>query len=160
MTYRAPGWLTIGSVAGLALIVSLLLAVARPIEMTVDGVGVESDVPPVTTANHRVFVPVRSFAGALGAQMLENEDGRVDVVRGNQTLRLRRGDAQARINGVPFTMKHAPFLVRGRMMVELDTVAAAFNVRANYDARSARIEVVTPGVGQALVSSQGSSPTQ
>jgi hypothetical protein len=160
MTYRAPSWLALAAVAGLALVVSLLLAIARPIEMTVDGVRVESDVPPVTTANHRIFVPVRSFAGALGAQMLENEDGRVDVVRGNQTLRLRRGDAHARINGVPFTMKHPPFLVRGRMMVELDTVAAALNVRANYDARNASIEVVTPGVGQALVSSQGTAPTQ
>jgi hypothetical protein len=160
VTYRAPSWLTLATVTGVALVVSLLLAIARPIEMTVDGVRVESDVPPITTANHRVFVPVRSFAGALGAQMLENADGRIDVVRGDQTLRLRRGDAHARINGVPFTMKHPPFLVRGRMMVELDTVAAAFNVRANYDTRSARIEVVTPGIGQALVPARGSSPTQ
>jgi len=43
---------------------------------------------------------------------------------------------------------HAPFRVRGRVMISLDAVARALNVRARYDARNARIEVVTPGIGE------------
>ena len=159
MTYRAPGSRTLVSVAVLALIASALLAIARPVEMTVDGVGVESDVPPVTTANHRVFVPIRTFAEALGAQT-SGEDGRIDVVRGSESLRARVGDVRATVNGVPLTLAHAPFLVRGRVMVELDTVASAFNVRARYDSRTARITVLTPGVGQAPLPSPASASTQ
>ncbi len=159
MTYRAPGSRTLVSVALLALFASAMLAFARPVEMTVDGVGVESDVPPVTTANDRVFVPIRSFAEALGAQA-SGEDGRIDVVRGSQSLRVKVGEVRATVNGTPLTLAHAPFLVRGRIMVELDAVARAFNVRVRYDARTARISVFTPGIGQAPVPSPASASTQ
>lgn len=145
MTYRAPGSRTLVSVAALALVVAALLAWAQPVEMTVDGVGVESDVPPVTTANNRVFVPLRTFAGSLGAQTSLGEDGTVDVARGNESLHLRTGDRHATVNGTPLSLAHAPFLVRGRVMVDLDAMARVFNVRARYDARSARIDVLTPG---------------
>ncbi len=151
MTYRAPGTRTLGSVAVLALLASTMLAFARPVEMTVDGVGIESDVPPVTVANDRVFVPIRSFARALGGQT-SGEDGHIEVVRGSQSLRVKAGDVRATVNGKPLTLTHAPFLVRGRVMVELDTLAGAFNVRARYDARTARISVLTPGTGQAPAS--------
>ena len=146
MNYRAPGSKTLVSVALFALVASAMLALARPVEMTVDGVGVESDVPPVTTANHRVFVPVRSFAQALGGQTSSAGDGRIDVARGSDSLRLKRGDVHATVNGRPLTLAHAPFVVRGRVMVELDAVASAFNVRARYDSRTAHINVLTAGV--------------
>lgn len=146
MIYHAPSSRTLVSIAVLALVVSVVLAFSRPVEMLVDGVRVESDVPPVTTVNNKnVFVPVRTFAEALGAQTLSGDDGRIDLVRGNKSLRLRVGDAHATFNGMPLTLHHAPFLVRGRVMVELKAVAGAFNVRATYDPRTARIDVLTPG---------------
>jgi|SRR5579863_7884625 len=160
MTYRAPAWTTLVAVAVLALAASTLLVLGRPVEMTVDGVRVESDVPPVTTINHRIFVPVRSFAEALGAQTLSDGDGRIDLIRGNQSLRLRLGDVHAVFNGMPLTLQHAPFLVRGRMMVEMHALAVAFDVRARYDARTARIDVQTPGIGQAPIPSPSNSSTQ
>ena len=160
MTYRSPSSRMLISIALLALLVAALLAFAQPVEMTVNGVGVESDVPPVTVANDRVFVPIRNFAEALGARTSAGEDGRIDVVRGTQSLHLRSGDVHATVNGSPLTLAHAPFLVRGRVMVDLDAVADVFNVRARYDARTARIDVLTPGVGQAAVPSREVSPTQ
>ena len=36
--------------------------------MLVDGERVDSDVPPVTTASEKAFVPLRSIADALGAE--------------------------------------------------------------------------------------------
>jgi hypothetical protein len=59
------------------------------------------------------------------------------------------GDTHATVNGMPLTFKHAPFRVRGRVLISLDAVARALNVRASYNPRDARIEVVTPGIGQA-----------
>ncbi|MGA8534317.1 MAG: stalk domain-containing protein [Candidatus Tumulicola sp.] len=160
MTYRAPSWRTLAAVSAAAVFVSGLLAFSRPIEMMVDGEHVDTDVSPVAAVDH-VFVPVRSMADALGAETLPGEsDGRVEVVRGNQTLRLTVGDTHASINGMPLTLKYPPFRVRGRVMVELRAVATAFDVRASYDRRTARIDVLTPGIGQAAVPPRTTSPTQ
>jgi Copper amine oxidase N-terminal domain len=148
--YRAPSWRALCVTAVVALIASALLAFSRPAVMMVDGERIDSDVPPITTASDKVFVPLRSIADALGAETtIDDKTGRVDVIRGNQSLRLRIGDDHATLNGMPLTLKHVPFRVRGRVMVSLKTVAAAFGVRATYDSRTARIDVLTAGVGQA-----------
>lgn len=124
--------------------------------MMVDGQRVESDVPPVTTTSDKVFVPLRSLADALGAQTdLDAQTGHIVVVRGNQSLRVRIGDKHATLNGMPLTLAHPPFRVRGRVMISLKTVAAAFGVRVSYDPRTQRIDVLTPGIGEAAPPSNG-----
>lgn len=159
MTYRVPSWRTLTVTVVVALVASALLAFSRPAVMMVDGQRVESDVPPVTTTSDKVFVPLRSIADALGAQTDLDEKGHIDVVRGNQSLRVRVGDTHATLNGMPLTMKHAPFRVRGRVMISLKTVAAAFGVRVSYNPRTQRIDVLTPGIGQANTPN-GSEQTQ
>jgi Copper amine oxidase N-terminal domain len=150
MKYRALSWQSITLTAVVALAASALLTFSRPTVMMVDGERVESDVPPVTTSSERAFVPLRSIADALGAEtVIDDKTGEIDVVRGNQSLRLKLGDVHAKLNGMPMTLHHAPFRVRGRVMIGLAAVAQAFNVQATYDPRTARIDVRTPGVGQA-----------
>jgi hypothetical protein len=150
VSYRAPSWRTLSLTVAVALLASLLLAFSQPAIMMVDGERIDSDVPPITTSPDKVFVPLRSIADALGAEtMIDEKSGRVDVIRGNQSLRLRVGDERATLNGMPLTLKHAPFRVRGRVMVSLKTIATAFGVRATYDPRTARIDVLTAGIGQA-----------
>ncbi len=140
------------AIAVAAFAVSFVLAFSRPIVMLVDGERVDSDVAPVTTASEKAFVPLRSIADALGAETeADAKTGGVDVVLGNQSLRVRVGDTRATLNGMPFTLKHAPFRVRGRVMISLDAVARALRVHAKFDARNARIEVTTQGIGQAPV---------
>lgn len=144
-------------IAVAALGVSVLLAVSRPIVMLVDGERVDSDVAPVTTASEKAFVPLRSIADALGAETESDaKTGSVNVVLGSQSLRVLVGDTHATLNGMPFTLKHAPFRVRGRVMISLDAVARALHVHAKYDEHNARIEVSTPGIGQAPIP-QGTS---
>jgi hypothetical protein len=136
-------------VAVVALVASTLLALSRPIVMLVDGERVDSDVPPVTTASAKAFVPLRSVADALGAETeVDPKTGAIAVVLGGESLRVHVGENRATVNGMPFTLKHAPFRVRGHVMISLDAVAHALRVRAKYDPRNARIEVITPGVGQ------------
>jgi len=148
MTYRRPSAQTLVLGTAVAAIASLMLAFSRPIDMVVDGQPVESDVPPVSTTGNRVYVPVRSLADALGAQTVVDGTN-IYVVRGDQSLRLRVGDVHATIDGMPFTLKSAPFRVRGRVMIGLRAIARAFGVHASYDARTARINVITPGIGEA-----------
>jgi hypothetical protein len=148
--YAALRWQSLALVVACALVASSLLAFSRPIVMFVDGQRIDSDVPPVTTANEKAYVPLRSIADALGAQTeVDGKSGKIDVTLGGQSLELRVGDRHATLNGMPLTLKHAPFRVRGRVLISLDAVARALNVRASYDPRSARIEVETPGIGQA-----------
>ncbi len=148
MIYRRPTLQTLVLTAVIATMGSALLAFARPVEMMVDGQRVETDVPPVTMLGHHAYVPLRSIASALGAQTLV-DGNQIVVIRGNQSLRLRVGDVHARVNGMPLTLVHAPFRVRGRVMIALKAVARAFNVQASYSTRDARITVLTPGIGQA-----------
>jgi hypothetical protein len=94
-----------------------------------------------------VYVPLRPVSDALGAQTrYEHKSGDVVVTRGDQTMRLKVGSTHAKINGMPVTFKHAPFRVRGRVMVSLRAVQAVFGVRVKFDRMTARVEVNTPGV--------------
>jgi uncharacterized membrane protein YqiK len=145
VSYRAPNWRTIVITAVAALLAAALLAFSRPVEILVDGRRVDSDVAPVTTVSDKVFVPLRSFARALGASTrVDEKTGRVEVVRGAQSLRIKIADTHASVNGVAVILKHAPFRVRGRVMIGLSVVADAFGVRVRYDPRTARVEAITP----------------
>jgi hypothetical protein len=147
--YGSLQWRGVVLIVCVALLASLVLALSRPIVMFVDGERVDSDVAPVTTASESAYVPLRSVADALGAETEVDKSGSIEVTLGERSLVLRVGDRHAKVNGMPLTLKRAPFRVRGRVLVSLDAVATALGVRAHYDARTARIEVVTPGVGQA-----------
>jgi hypothetical protein len=148
MTYRRPSLRLLVLTTVIAMTASTFVAFSRPIDMVVDGEFVASDVPPVATPGNHIYVPVRTMADALGAQT--NVEGRnIDVTRNGQTLRLRVGDTHATVNGMPLTLEHAPFRVRGRVMIGLRALARAFSVHASYDARTARIAVMTPGIGEA-----------
>ncbi|MGZ3496462.1 MAG: copper amine oxidase N-terminal domain-containing protein [Vulcanimicrobiaceae bacterium] len=150
MSAIRPGWITIVVTAAIALAVSMTLAFSRPIEVRVDGQRLISDVPPVSTSADKIYVPVRAVGDALGAETrYDDQSGVIAVIRGDQTLKLRVGDEHATLNGMPMTIKHAPFLVRDRVMVNVKAIARAFGVRVTYDNKTARIDVQTPGVIEA-----------
>ncbi|MGD0967257.1 MAG: stalk domain-containing protein [Candidatus Aquilonibacter sp.] len=148
MTYRPPSFRSLVLAAAVATIGSATLAFSRPVDIVVDGQRVDTDVPPVSTTGNHVYVPVRSLADALGAQTAV-DGANIYVVRGTQSLRFRIGDTKASVNGMPLTLEHAPFRVRGRVMVGLRAIARAFGVHASYDARTARVDVMSPGIGEA-----------
>lgn len=147
MQYSWPRPQTLALTTVFAAAAAMMLTFSRPVEMMVDGVRVQSDVPPVTTSSKEVFVPLRSIAEALGSQIVAEKGGVIVVVRGNQSLRLAVGDRHALLNSMPFTFHRAPFRVRGRVMVSLNAISRAFNVKTNYDPRTARVDVISSEVG-------------
>ena len=148
MTYRQPTVQTLVFAATIALIASAALALSRPVELRINGQHIDSDVPPITTSSDKVYVPLRTIADALGAET-QIFGEKVYVIRGHQSLRLRIGDQHATLNGMPLTFPHPPFRVRGRVMVGLGPIARAFDIHASYDPRTSRIDVLTPGIGEA-----------
>ena len=146
MKYQAPSKATLVATAVLALLGSLTFAYSKPVEMRVDGQQVISDVPPVTTPKG-VYVPLRPVSDALGAETrYERKSGDVVVTRGDQTVRFKVGSTHANLNGMPVTLRHAPFRVRGRVMLSLHEVQQVFGVRVKFDKVTARVDVNTPGV--------------
>lgn len=149
MRYRKPSRITIAATIVLALFGSLTFALSKPVEVRVDGQPVISDVPPVTTTKG-VFVPLRPIGDALGAETkYEHKSGDVIITRGDQTLKLKVGSTNAKINGMPVTLKHAPFRVRGRVMVSLRAVQQVFGLRVKFNKMTARVDLNTPGVSEA-----------
>lgn len=149
MRYHKPSKASLAATAILALFGSLTFAFSNPVQMRVDGQPLISDVPPVTTAKG-VFVPLRPVGDALGARtQYEHKSGEVVVTHGDQTLHLHVGSRRAKINGRSITLKHAPFRVRGRVMVGLKAVQKVFGVRVRFDKVTARVEVNTPGMPEA-----------
>jgi hypothetical protein len=148
MKYRRPSRTTLLATLVLAFFGSVAFAFSNPVEVRVDGQPVISDVPPVTTPKG-VFVPLRPLGDALGAEThYEHKSGDIVVTRGDQTLHLKIGSTHAKINGMPVTLKHAPFRVRGRVMVSLHAVQQVFGVRVKFNRTTARVEVNTPGVSE------------
>jgi copper amine oxidase-like protein len=161
MTYRRPAWQTLTLTAAVAGVAAAMLAFARPTEVLVDGQRLDADVPAVTEAGGKVYVPLRAVAQALGADVsVDARSGDVLVARGDKTLRLDVGDVHAKLNGMPMTLNHAPFRVRGRVMIGLNTVARAFDVYVHYDPRTARADVLTPGIGIASPAAANEAETQ
>jgi hypothetical protein len=148
VTYRRPSLRTLVFAAVIASAASLLLAFSRPIDMIVDGQPVVSDVPPVTTTTD-VYVPLRTLGDALGATV-RIDGSNMELDRGAQSLRVKVGSTLASIDGQSFTLRRAPFRVRGRVMISLRPIARAFGVHASFDARTAQIQIMTAGVGEAI----------
>jgi len=146
MQYKAPGLAAVGVTAAIAILVSLAISVAKPVEVRVDGQPMLTDVAPVRTDAETVYVPLRPLSDALGAETrYDAKSGDIFMTRGDQSLHLRIGDVHATLNGMPMTMKQAPFRVRGRAMIGLHAVQKAFGVRVRFDKSKSRVDVDTPG---------------
>ena len=134
----------------IATIASVMVAASQPPSLHIDGQKIASDVPPVTSLKGEAFVPLRPIAEAMGGEMAyDRKSGYVEVVRGQDRLRLRVGDKNATLNGDRLTLKHAPFSVRGRTMVGLNAIRRAFGSRVSYDPKRAKIDVMSPGMVEA-----------
>lgn len=148
MRYRPPGMATVAVAALASLAAASALSFSKPVQVRVDGQPVLTDVPPIAAARD-VFVPVRPVGDALGAEThYTAKSGEVSVSRGDTRLHLRVGSVNATLGGNPMTLRHAPFRVRGRVMIGLGTLERAFGVRTRFDRNTARLDVDTPGVAQ------------
>jgi hypothetical protein len=155
---RFPSARTIAATIALSALASVLTPLSNPVALRVDGQRMISDVPPVTTVRG-AYVPLRAVAETLGATAnYDAKSGAVELIRGDDTMRLHAGDRQATLNGAKLTLKSAPFSVRGRTMVPLAVIAKAFNTHVRYDTARARIDVMTSGFEEAGAQQESDTP--
>ncbi|HMD02862.1 MAG TPA: copper amine oxidase N-terminal domain-containing protein [Candidatus Baltobacteraceae bacterium] len=147
---RLPKRKTILATAAIAVVAAAVMSLSSPASLRIDGQRMISDVPPVTTPKGEAFVPLRVVAETLGAEAnYDAKTGLIELTRGNDTMHMRVGDKVATLNGNRMTLKHAPFSVRGRTMVSLNTIARAFGTTVHYDGAHAKIDVMSPGLIEA-----------
>ncbi len=143
---RPPRGRTIALTACLAAVSAVMSSLSKPAALHVNGTRMVTDVPPVTTP-HGAYVPLRVVAESLGAETsYDPKTGTIELVRGNETMRLRGGQRAATFDGKTVLLRTAPFTVRGRTMVALTTIARAFGTSVSYDRVRANIDVTEPGV--------------
>lgn len=111
--------------------------------MRIDGQHMVSDVPPITTLRG-AFVPLRAIGLGIGA--VTNYDvktGGIEIMRGRDVVLLHVGERHGKLNGMAFTMRHAPFVVRGRVMVPVGLFEAALGSSVRYDSVHESIEITS-----------------
>jgi hypothetical protein len=141
-----PGGRLIAATLATALVASVALALSTPATISVDGQRLASDVPPVTAPNG-TYLPLRTVADAAGAQTtFDRATGAIVVRRGTDVLTMHAGTRSAVLNGRTVSLAHAPFTVRGRVMVADATIASTFASTVRFDAKRQRVIVRTPGV--------------
>jgi hypothetical protein len=122
-----------------------MLAISRPMVVSVDGQRIVSDVAAVT-ASDGIYLPLRAVSEAAGGRTsYDARTGDLIVRRGADTLRMRVGDRHANLNGTPIELSNAPFNVHGRAMVRGTDLARALGSSLRYDRRGDRVDVRTPG---------------
>jgi hypothetical protein len=142
---RFPKGKSIAATVAVSAFAAALTSLSHPAALRVDGQRMVSDVPPVTTAKG-AYVPLRVVAESLGADTnYDVKTGTIELIRANDTMRLHIGDRTGTLNGNRFSLKAAPFAVRGRTMVPLTVIARAFRTNVHYDGAHAKIDVMTPG---------------
>ena len=93
------------------------------IRVTIDGIPLSLDVPPVVMSG-RTLVPLRAIFEALGASVTWDDAAqRIAGARGSRTIVLYLGRNVAYIDGAAVTLDVAPAAVRGRTMVPARFVA-------------------------------------
>jgi hypothetical protein len=139
---RAGGWFAIALVMTLVGGAAAQALMPAPyVRVYVDGRLASLDVPPVIAAG-RVLVPLRGVFEQTGA--IVAWDGGTQTVlaqRGNTSVALQIGSAQATVNGVARILDTPPVLVGGRTMIPLRFVSEALGVRVDWDAATTTVTI-------------------
>jgi len=118
----------------------------RPITIAINGETLVTDTPPLAIAG-RVLVPLRDVFEALG----------IAVTRSGETLSSKLptgsisfavGSRSATVNGSAVPLDAPVSEIEGTVYVPLRLLVAAFGARANFDQRTARVEIVSSYIGR------------
>jgi hypothetical protein len=118
----------------------------RIIAIAINGEDLATD-PAPRVVNGRLLVPIVRIYGALGITVSRDGD---DVVAEapRKTIRLRLGSAQATIDGATMRMDGPATEIDGATYVPLRFVADSLGAQVSYNAKAARVDVISSLVGR------------
>lgn len=105
----------------------------KPIEIYINDVKIESDVPPIIVDN-RTLVPVRLVSENLGAEVFWNNDKRlVEVITHSKTIVFDIDGKKAYVNGQEVYLDVPAQIVNDRTMVPLRFIGETFGAEVDWD---------------------------
>lgn len=112
--------------------------------LLVEGEPYTSEGPP-ELADGEVFIPLRVFVAAFGAQLrwLADEQGYL-ISMGGQEISLRAGETTISVNGREFKLHHAPRVINSRTMVPFELVAGFLPLAATWNERTGQLDLRRP----------------
>ncbi|MEW5919850.1 MAG: N-acetylmuramoyl-L-alanine amidase [Bacillota bacterium] len=118
---------------------------AGPVSITVDGVTVQTDVPPYIDDNARTMVPARLVSEALGCYVEWHAgEQRVRIARPGIIVELDIGQQAARVNGTEQGMDTTAVIREGRTMVPLRFLAETFGLKVNWEQEQQTVAIQSP----------------
>lgn len=130
------------SVAALA---AAMMINASAIDLYVDSVKLEPDVPPTVVEGH-TLVPLRSIFDALGADLQwDNTTKTAAGSRGDSTISIRVGSPTALVNGEEKVLEAPAQVINGSTMVPARFVAEGLNCIVKWDKATDGIYISTTG---------------
>ena len=130
------------SVAALA---AAMMINASAIDLYVDSVKLEPDVPPTVVEGH-TLVPLRSIFDALGADLQwDNTTKTAAGSRGDSTISIQVGSPTALVNGEEKILEAPAQVINGSTMVPARFVAEGLNCIVKWDKATDGIYISTTG---------------
>ena len=113
------------------------------IRVTLNGVGIEFDVPPQMVDN-RTMVPLRAIFYALGAGVAWDGDTQtVTATRGDVIVVMQVGNPVITVNGNSVTLDVPPLIIDGRTLVPARAVAESFGVDVQWNPSTRTVTLTT-----------------
>jgi len=105
---------------------------------------VSLDAPPIIK-NGRTLVPVRFISEALGAEITWDPVFQIiDIVLGNDTIRLQIGKNFASVNNKKIAIDTAPIIDHGRTMVPVRFISEALGAEVVWDNATKTVTIIYP----------------
>jgi len=118
----------------------------RTIAIVLNGETVDTDTPPIVR-DGRLLVPLRDVFNALGI-VVRRVGNAVTSRLPTGSVSFVIGSAIARVNGTPVLLDAPVAEIDGTTYAPLKLLTAAFGAQASYDARGAKVEIVSAYIGR------------
>ena len=131
-------------------------AATEAVSVYVNGHQIQFDQPPVVRDGH-AFVPLRGVFENMNATVVyNNSNGSIDATSASGAMvHLAIGSHDTTVNGKPFKLYYAPFVVGGRTLVPLRFIGESLGAVVNYDPTK---QVVTVNSGAPVATVDGPPP--
>lgn len=129
-----------------ALLSASMAVSAGAVDLYVDSVKLEPDVPPTVVDGH-TLVPLRSIFDALGAELQwDNATKTASGSRGDSVITIQLGSPTAFVNGEEKILEAPAQVIDGSTMVPARFVAEGLNCIVKWDKATDGIYISTTGV--------------
>lgn len=132
----------------------------RSIAIAINGEDIAAD-PAPRVVNGRLLLPIVRIYGALGITVSRDGDN-ISAAAPRKTIALRLGSDIARIDNQTVRMDGPAVEIDGATYVPLRFVADSLGAAVSYDAKAARVDVVSSLIGRtpSLTQTDGGGGTQ